>query len=1269
MGAPFIFKMSFYTPGDGNEAKNVCHILYIGTRPGADRGEGDVEIGDKESYFHYKSFMRFNEAAKHVKYTAERPRSHGLFGPDMEKVPELEAVQSELWSHKGIVWRAVLSLREDDAVRMGYANRKAWEDALRASVPEAAGKMGISESNLRWVAAFHAEPGHPHCHLVFWETEPERSRGVLSMGKSKDGGELKDVRRVFVQRIFAGERARLGAEKTALRDLIRDFGKGSVRELINDVKTIREDVRAIDGAAAGVAPRMSNEARAALNERLEQIAGILPGKGRIALKYMPPEVKEKLHEAADWLLKQPGFSDSVQRYVEIAKEMAGHYSMIDDKLEEAGRKAYEDLRDRLSQDILKGAVEVGKLERDAESFIDDRMINDSDVEPPDDRDMEEATDSFDGLSLEDVAEPLCNDLDDDGQSSSAAGVTQVSGNDVKKVSDSLLKDSWRTVDRAIFQLDSGAVRGKMPAVSADLEKNVAEELKKIAGLIPDEALKGRIALAYLPSKVKDEARGVAEQLLNSGELALRTEKYMQLVVAGGGEDAGSEAFRELRERVAEQVVGRAAELLPREIPQVEMLPHDGRVENAIDRLKSATADYICGDADEMKWTAGVMYRSLIRLGVDGHAARETTENWADSVGLKEEAGRAITKEVSLMNFISKKNREKGKPGPQHVSRKDWTRLRENLGLEEEEYLYPWFGVVQQQEQLPEQEVIPHELVEKRISSAVSALETASGKPDNYAEVYWTIRTFTNTLQVLGVGEDERERIVRGWGERSGLEISEARLRDVLDRVTVLPKDDFWLGRTGWIRLNVNLGVTIPAAAPWKVNFEHTVMGADKNKVAGDLWRDVWHSSERAIYRIKSGIFEKTPAIENDFRDMIADKLNTIASLIPEESLKGRLALAYLPGELKDEVRSFTEQLLNSGKLALRTEKFMQLVVAGQGEDAGSEAFRELRERVAEQVVGRAAELLPREIPQVEMLPHDGRIQDAIERLENANAEYIRGDVDEVKWTTGAMYRSLIRLGVDSQEARQVSERWAVSAGLKEVEVARAVTEESIKMACIAEECREENKPEPVHVSRRDWTRLQENLGLEEEECLYPWFGVVREQEQSLEKDKQQNHEVIPHMLVENRISPAVHALETASKKPENYAEVQWTIRTLVNTLQALGVGDEDRTRIVNGWVEKSGLKISEARLRDVLDRVTVLPKDDFWLGRASWKRLTENIGLNNPPSSPWRVIVDRSGNIAGQVWKAVWRATERERTKLEAKRIMHKRLEDLRWQRVKERSK
>lgn len=347
---PFIMKIKFYLPGKDNNSKNVSHVDYIATRPRADRG--DLDAGNRDQ-------MPDRDEpgpAEHVMYAAKRPRSHGLFGPDHDP-PSLGEVQKELSQHHGIVWRLVLSLREDTAIKMGYTERKEWEKAIRAGVPEAARAMGIPESNLRWVAAYHAELGHPHVHLVVWEKNPQRSRGVISPG------ERKDVRKAFIRSIYAAERSRLGAEKTAIRDMLRELAGNETsraRELVRKSFLLREDVRALDGNPAGVAPVLTPGDRKELARRLENLARVMPGKGRIALKYMPADTRSAAMEVADWLLGKPGFAASANRYREIAREMAGHYTSNKQKLGRAEENAYGDLRDRVAQVVLKNAAQVQK---------------------------------------------------------------------------------------------------------------------------------------------------------------------------------------------------------------------------------------------------------------------------------------------------------------------------------------------------------------------------------------------------------------------------------------------------------------------------------------------------------------------------------------------------------------------------------------------------------------------------------------------------------------------------------------------------------------------------------------------------------------------------------------------------------------------------------------------------------------------------------------------------------------------------------------------
>lgn len=358
--APFIFKVKFYNPVGKNPDKNAAHIQYIGTRPGADIGE--LEIKEEEEI----NLDDLDSPAAHVKYAHERPGSHGLFTSD-DEIPNLKEIQMELKQHRGIVWRMVLSLKEEDAARLDFLDRHKWENALRASVPEAARKMGIGPSNLRWVGAFHQEQGHPHVHLVIWEKKPERTKGLLSKG------ERVDVKKVFMREIYAEERTRLLQEKTAMRDLIRDVAKGDteravflVQEVRKEMADVELELQAAGAAKVRIAPKMYNDDVKHYAKQLDYLARQMPGKGRAALQYMPPDVKLEARKIADQLINQSSFKESLDRYMKSVEEMTELHTNNSDTIQKAKENAYNDLRDRVANIIVRGAAQINRMDQENE---------------------------------------------------------------------------------------------------------------------------------------------------------------------------------------------------------------------------------------------------------------------------------------------------------------------------------------------------------------------------------------------------------------------------------------------------------------------------------------------------------------------------------------------------------------------------------------------------------------------------------------------------------------------------------------------------------------------------------------------------------------------------------------------------------------------------------------------------------------------------------------------------------------------------------------
>lgn len=152
-----------------------------------------------------------------VGYMALRPGVekrglHGLF-TDSDAPIVLDQVAKEIANHKGNVWSHVVSLRREDAIRLGYDNSDAWRELVKRHVVDIAEQTKISLKNLRWYAAFHDTTHHPHIHLIVYSADPKQ--GFLT----KQG--INKIRSKFANDIFHDELQSLYQEQTVRRDELK----------------------------------------------------------------------------------------------------------------------------------------------------------------------------------------------------------------------------------------------------------------------------------------------------------------------------------------------------------------------------------------------------------------------------------------------------------------------------------------------------------------------------------------------------------------------------------------------------------------------------------------------------------------------------------------------------------------------------------------------------------------------------------------------------------------------------------------------------------------------------------------------------------------------------------------------------------------------------------------------------------------------------------------------------------------------------------------
>ena len=239
----------------------------------------------------------------YMKYIATRPRaerlgSHGLFG-DKDGV-ELDKAMAELESYTGNVWTHIISLKREDAERLGYDNARAWRNLLRAHRNDIAAAMNIPPQDFRWYAAFHDEGDHPHVHMMAWSVKPNQAY------LSQDG--IRQIKSKLTNDIFKQEMLHLYEQKTVSRDQLVREARQAMRELVQQMRT-----RICDHPEA---ERLMQE----LALQLETV------KGKKSYGYLPKKQKALVDEIVDQMEQLPTVAECYEQWWQLQGQVEDFYS-------------------------------------------------------------------------------------------------------------------------------------------------------------------------------------------------------------------------------------------------------------------------------------------------------------------------------------------------------------------------------------------------------------------------------------------------------------------------------------------------------------------------------------------------------------------------------------------------------------------------------------------------------------------------------------------------------------------------------------------------------------------------------------------------------------------------------------------------------------------------------------------------------------------------------------------------------------------------------
>lgn len=353
------------------------YVRYISTREGVEKIEGarrDLpasqnqrnlitqlirDISDAKNMLEYADFLGkptmenasefitcaleqnldlLGKRKNYVDYIAHRPRverigEHGLF-TDAGTPIVISQVQKDVAAHNGPVWTHVISLRREDAARLGFDSVAQWMALLRSKRAMLCKYMKIDSANLRWYAAFHNEGHHPHVHLMVYSAKD--NDGYLTKQS------IEAMRSELAHDIFRQDFANIYEEQNQARV---DLKSGME-------KILREQLEALHHGM--LASTEIEKMMVKLSKRLQNTSG------KKVYGYLKRDVKDLIDQIVNELERDPRVSELYQTWGSWQNEILSVYQSRRPPLPPLSeQKQFKSIKNMVIQEAL--AIADGRM--------------------------------------------------------------------------------------------------------------------------------------------------------------------------------------------------------------------------------------------------------------------------------------------------------------------------------------------------------------------------------------------------------------------------------------------------------------------------------------------------------------------------------------------------------------------------------------------------------------------------------------------------------------------------------------------------------------------------------------------------------------------------------------------------------------------------------------------------------------------------------------------------------------------------------------------
>ena len=236
-----ISKLRAYSPNKKDTPTgNIKHLYYIATRTNAVTNECGSSIFGYYNYKNLEPDIQKKEVAKYIKNISQARNN---------------------------VYRGIISLKEEDAIRLGYDNRSQWEIMIKKNIQEIAKVMNIPFSRLEYCGVVHLKKGNPHLHYMFWDRSQNINRCYISTYQQNK------IRDIITKGIYNEELQELYKQRDTIKNDLKN------KDLVEEMKAIN-----IENCDSKIPyTKIKNKDRKYLISEFKRISKLLPKKRKTCL--------------------------------------------------------------------------------------------------------------------------------------------------------------------------------------------------------------------------------------------------------------------------------------------------------------------------------------------------------------------------------------------------------------------------------------------------------------------------------------------------------------------------------------------------------------------------------------------------------------------------------------------------------------------------------------------------------------------------------------------------------------------------------------------------------------------------------------------------------------------------------------------------------------------------------------------------------------------------------------------------------------------------